>query len=69
MLVWLGNRVVENMTRQNERQIAELVVAGKTSPKIAEALEISVRTVENHRARLMEKLGVASTVELVRLFL
>ena len=52
-----------------ERQIAELVVAGQSSPRIAEALEISVRTVENHRARLMEKLDVASTVELVRLFL
>ena len=52
-----------------ERQIAELVVAGKSSPKIAEALTISVRTVENHRARLMEKLHVESTVELVKLFL
>ena len=52
-----------------ERQIAELVVAGKSSPRIAEDLEISVRTVENHRARLMEKLDVASAVELVRLFL
>jgi len=52
-----------------ERQIAELVVAGKSSPKIAEDLEISVRTVENHRARLMEKLHVTSAVELVRLFL
>ena len=52
-----------------ERQIAELVVAGKSSPRIAEELEISVRTVENHRARLMEKLDVASAVELVRLFL
>jgi len=52
-----------------ERQIADLVIAGKSSPKIAEDLEISVRTVENHRARLMEKLHVTSTVELVRLFL
>ena len=52
-----------------ERQIAELVVAGKSSPKIAEDLEISVRTVENHRARLMEKLDVTCAVELVRLFL
>ena len=52
-----------------ERQIAELVVAGKSSPRIAEALDISVRTVENHRARLMEKLHVESTVELVKLFL
>lgn len=52
-----------------ERQIADLVVAGNSSPKIAEALDISVRTVENHRARLMEKLHVESTIGLVRLFL
>lgn len=52
-----------------ERQIAELVCAGKSSPRIAEELDISVRTVENHRARLMEKLHVDSIVDLVRLFL
>lgn len=52
-----------------ERQIAELVITGRSSPKIAEDLDISVRTVENHRARLMEKLDVTCAVELVRLFL
>lgn len=52
-----------------ERQIAELVAAGKSSPKIAQDLAISVRTVENHRARLMEKLHVESIAELVKLFL
>lgn len=50
-----------------EREIAELVVAGKSSPKIAQELDISVRTVENHRARaLMEKLRVDSIAELVQ---
>lgn len=52
-----------------EREVAERVVAGKSSPRIAEELDISVRTVENHRARLMEKLHVESVPELVRLFL
>lgn len=52
-----------------ERQIAELVVAGKSSPQIAVELGISVRTVENHRARAMDKLHVESTVDLVKLFL
>jgi FixJ family two-component response regulator len=51
-----------------ERQIAELVAAGKSSPKIAQELDLSVRTVENHRARLMEKLHVESLAGLVRLF-
>jgi FixJ family two-component response regulator len=52
-----------------ERQIAGMVVAGKSSPQIAEELNISVRTVENHRARLMEKLHVDSAIELVKLLL
>jgi two-component system, LuxR family, response regulator FixJ len=52
-----------------ERQIAELVVSGKSSPTIARELQISVRTVENHRARVMEKLHVTSAVDLVKLFL
>ena len=52
-----------------EHEIAQRVVAGKSSPKIAQDLDISVRTVENHRARLMEKLHVESIAELVKLFL
>ncbi len=52
-----------------ERQICEHVVAGKSSREIAEALSISGRTVENHRAHIMEKLHISSTVELVKLFL
>lgn len=52
-----------------ERQIAEMVVDGKSSPRIAEELQISVRTVENHRARLMDKLHAGTVVELVKLFL
>ncbi|MDR0440876.1 MAG: response regulator [Candidatus Accumulibacter sp.] len=51
-----------------EKQIAEFVAAGKSSPKIAQELGISVRTVENHRARLMEKLHAESVADLVRLF-
>jgi len=53
---------------EKERRIAELVADGKSSPKIAQDLNISVRTVENHRARLMEKLHVESVAELVKLF-
>ncbi|MBM3114723.1 response regulator transcription factor [Jeongeupia naejangsanensis] len=52
-----------------EAEIVELVVAGKPSREISEAQGISIRTVENHRARIMAKLHVTSTVELVRLFL
>jgi RNA polymerase sigma factor (sigma-70 family) len=51
---------------QREREVLDLVVAGKHNREIAEALDISIKTVEAHRARLMEKLGVGSLVELVQ---
>lgn len=52
-----------------ERSVAEHVVAGHSSRETSERLGISVRTVENHRARIMEKLHAETTVDLVRLFL
>lgn len=52
-----------------ERAIARLVVDAKSSREISELLHVSVRTVENHRTRILEKLHVDSTVELVKLFL
>jgi FixJ family two-component response regulator len=52
-----------------ERRIAEWVVQGKSSRDISELAAISVRTVENHRARIMDKLSVGSVAELVRILL
>lgn len=52
-----------------EQKIAKLVSEGKSSRDISEIMGCSVRTVENHRAHILEKLHVNSTVELVRLFL
>jgi two-component system response regulator NreC len=49
-----------------EREVFGLVVEGKTNAEIAELLFISPKTVDNHRTRLMEKLGLHSTAELVR---
>lgn len=51
---------------QREREVLDLVVAGRINRDIAEALGISVKTVEAHRAHLMEKLGVGSVAELVQ---
>jgi FixJ family two-component response regulator len=51
---------------QREREVLDLVVAGKMNREIAEALDISIKTVEAHRARLMEKLEVSSVAELVQ---
>ncbi|MGO4156817.1 response regulator transcription factor [Cupriavidus sp. YAF13] len=52
-----------------ERVVAWHVTTGKTSKAIAMELGISVRTVENHRAHLMEKLQVKSAIELTTLLL
>ena len=51
---------------QREREVLDLVVAGKLNREVAEALEISVKTVEAHRAKIMEKLEVDSLAELVQ---
>ena len=50
-----------------EREVMTLMVEGLHNRKIAETLGISPRTVEVHKARVMQKLGVKSVVELVRL--
>jgi len=49
-----------------EREVLECVLAGQPSRQIAEALFISVKTVEFHRARIMQKLGVRSAAELFK---
>jgi len=50
-----------------EREVMDRVLAGDANKEIAEALGISVRTVEVHRSRVFEKTGVDSAVELARL--
>ena len=60
----VGERLAQ--LTQREREVLDLVVAGRINREIAEALDISVKTVEAHRARLMEKLEVGSVAELVQ---
>jgi two-component system response regulator DctR len=50
-----------------EREVMERVIAGLANKLIADELDISVRTVEVHRARLFEKMNVRSAVELANL--
>lgn len=50
-----------------ELEVMQLLVAGKQNKVIADELSIAMRTVEAHRARIFEKLGVRSAVELVKL--
>ncbi|MEZ4395187.1 MAG: LuxR C-terminal-related transcriptional regulator, partial [Polyangiales bacterium] len=48
-----------------EREVLLLVVEGKTNKEVAAAMSISVKTVEIHRKRMMEKLEVGSIAALV----
>lgn len=50
-----------------EHEVMQLVLAGKFNKVIADELNISMRTVEVHRARVFEKMGVRSAVELAQL--
>ena len=49
-----------------EREVLQLIAEGKTNKDIANQLKLSVYTVEAHRSRLMEKLNLHSTGDLVR---
>jgi two-component system response regulator DctR len=57
---------ISNLTTR-ERQIMELVLAGKFNKVIADELNISMRTVEVHRANLFDKMRVKTAVELANL--
>jgi two-component system response regulator FixJ len=61
-------RRYESLTAR-EREVLELVVAGKANKVIAAELEISQRTVEIHRGRVMEKMRARSLPQLVRMTL
>lgn len=56
-----------NRLTPRERAVMALIVAGKANKVVAQELGISKKTVETHRARVMEKLAVGSLAELVRL--
>jgi DNA-binding NarL/FixJ family response regulator len=49
-----------------EREVLQLLTEGKANKEIAALLQISVKTAETHRARMMAKLGLHSMSELVR---
>ena len=57
---------VEALT-EREREVMDLAVVGLSSKVIAQRLGISHRTVELHRSRVLEKLGVGSMAELIRI--
>jgi two-component system response regulator FixJ len=61
----LARRAAQLSSR--EREVMDLIVGGLSSPAVAQKLGISVRTVETHRARVMEKMAARGLADLVRL--
>jgi two-component system response regulator DctR len=51
---------------EREREVMAAILAGKLNKVIADELQIAMRTVEVHRARIFEKMGVRSAVELAQ---
>jgi len=61
-------RVVELLTPR-ERQVLAQVIAGASNKVAGRSLGISPRTIEVHRAHIMEKLGAKNAADLVRIAL
>jgi DNA-binding NarL/FixJ family response regulator len=51
---------------EREREILQMVAEGRANREIAELLNISIKTVETHRAHLMDKLNIRNTAELTQ---
>jgi RNA polymerase sigma factor (sigma-70 family) len=62
------SRLMDGLTPR-EREVLDLVVAGRHNREIAESLGISARTVEVHKARMMAKMQATCVPDLVRMFL
>ena len=58
-----------SLLTQREREVLDLVVAGRANKEIAATLRLSPKTVEVHRAHVMDKMQASSVAELVRLAL
>ena len=64
-----NNQSLLSKLTSRERQVLERIVAGRLNKQIADDLTISIKTVEAHRANIMEKLNVSTVADLLRLAL
>ena len=60
-----GERPIDLLTPR-EREVLQLIAEGKTNKDIADLLSLSIYTVDGHRTRIMEKLGLHSIGQLIR---
>lgn len=56
---------VEDLT-QRQREILQLIAEGRSTREMAEMLDVSVKTIETHRSRMMDRLGIRDVPGLVR---
>ena len=56
----------ESALTHREREVVQLIAEGRINKEVAEALHISIKTVETHRSAVMHKLKLRTTAELVR---
>lgn len=61
-----GRHLSTPQLTDRQRQILQLVAAGRCNKEIAHTLELSVKTVEFHRGRIMDRVGVRTVAELTR---
>jgi DNA-binding NarL/FixJ family response regulator len=58
--------VAQSVLSAREREVLQLLAEGKTSKEIAADLDVSTKTVDAHRAQIMDKLGIRSVAELTK---
>ena len=61
-----GEEIPEDPLSPRESEVVKLIAEGSTSKEIAATLFISEKTVERHRANILEKLGIRHRVDLTR---
>jgi two-component system response regulator NreC len=62
----ISSPVHDQLLTDRERTIVRMVADGKITKEIADELNISVRTVETHRSKIMKKLNVSNASEMIR---
>lgn len=60
-----NRKIAEGLTNR-ENQILELIASGKSNQEVADTLFISTKTVETHKANILDKLGLRNTAQLVK---
>ena len=62
----MGREKEGSILTGREREVLQLIASGLTNKKIADKLSVSVKTVETHRTRILQKLGAHNAADLVR---